>query len=132
MLNTRALTRPSPNDANLRTSGDPLGMLRLGKYDQNRNPFYVAKRHLSNNTNDNFNHLRMIGGYNNDGQRIRDKINAANKGGILPLDTPNGTQPFRNALTAPMLVPKVSKLIDFKPVPMNELITPPPVLPLRA
>ena len=132
MLNTRALTRPSPNDANLKTSGDPLGMLRRGAYDQNRNPFYVAKRHLSNNTNDNFNHLKMIGGYNNGGQRIRDTLNAASKGGILPLDTPNGIQPFRNSLTAPMVVPKVSKLIDFKPVPTNELIIPAPVVPSRA
>ena len=36
MYNLRALTRASPNDANLRTGIDPLGMLRKGGYDSNK------------------------------------------------------------------------------------------------
>ena len=60
MLNLRQLTRPSPNDANLRTTGDPLGMLRMGDYDRNRFGFYHNAPHkkINNQTGNIFNHIR--------------------------------------------------------------------------
>ena len=58
MLNLRPLTRPSPNDANLRTTGDPLGMLRMGNSDRNRFGFYHNAPHKINNQTGNiFNHI---------------------------------------------------------------------------
>ena len=112
MYNLRALTRASPNDANLRTGIDPLGMLRQGGYDSNRNPyFHNTHKHLSNRTNDIFNHIGK-------------PINPLYKGGILPLDIPNGIQTVRNALVAPLVMPKISALLDFQPVIANELVKP--------
>ena len=135
MYNLRALTRASPNDANLRTGIDPLGMLRKEQYDLNRNPyFHNTHKHLSNRTNNIFNHIREPnGGYNGAGFRLSDTLIANRKGGILPLDMPNGIQSVRNALTAPLIMPKVRALIDFQPVPGNELVspTPPPQIALR-
>ena len=112
MYNLRALTRASPNDANLRTGIDPLGMLRKGGYDSNRNPyFHNTHKHLSNRTNNIFNHIGK-------------PINPLHKGGILPLDIPNGIQTVRNALVAPLVMPKISALLDFQPVIANELVKP--------
>jgi hypothetical protein len=132
MLNLRHLTRASPNDANLRTGIDPLGMLRQGGYDMNRNQyFHNTHKRLSNRTDDIFNHIREPnGGYNGAGFRLNDVLTPNRKGGILPLDLPNGIQPMRNALTNPLVIPKVSALIDFQPVPSNELVAklPPPAL----
>ena len=117
MLNLRLLTRPSPNDANLRTGIDPLGMLSRDGY---RNPyFHNTHKHLSNRTNDIFNHI------------IGTNSTSNKKGGILPLHLPNGIQSVRNTLTAPLVIPKVNALIDFQPVPVNELVTPPTRIALR-
>ena len=63
MINTRQLTRASPSDANLITTGDPLGMLKEGSYDRNRFSYYVGNKHISNRTNDIFNHSISSGGY---------------------------------------------------------------------
>ena len=134
MYNLRALTRASPNDANLRTGIDPLGMLRGGEYDRNRNQyFHNTHKHMSNRTNDIFNHIREPnGGYNADGFRLHGIITPKEKGGLLPLDKPNGIQPVKNALTAPLVMPRVNALVDFQPVPGNELVNPtPPPRPLR-
>ena len=130
MLNLRQLTRPSPNDANLRTGIDPLGMLRLGMYDRDRNEyFHNTHSHLSNRTNNIFNHIREPnGGYNADGFRLHGIITPLEKGGLLPLDKPNGIQSVRNAIIAPLVLPKVSALIDFQPVPVNDLAPPPSAL----
>ena len=55
MINTRQLTRPSPSDANLRITGDPLGMLCEGSYDRNRYGYYHnSPKQLNNRTNDIF------------------------------------------------------------------------------
>jgi len=124
MLNLRQLTRPSPNDANLHTVINPLGMLSRSDYAINHNPyFHNTHKRLSNRTNDIFNHIREPnGGYDGGGVRLSDVLTSNRKGGILPLDLPNGIQPVKNALTAPLVIPKVNALIDFQPVPANELV----------
>lgn len=130
MYNLRLLTRPSPNDANLRTGIDPLGMLRRGEFDVTRNQyFHNTNKRLSNRTNDIFNHIREPnGGYNGANFRLHGIITPNEKGGILPLDKPNGIQPIRNAIIAPLVLPKVNALIDFQPVPVNPLLPPPSAL----
>ena len=130
MYNLRLLTRPSPNDANLRTGIDPLGMLRRGEFDRTRNQyFHNTHKHLGNRTNDIFNHIREPnGGYNGGQFRLHGIITPNELGGILPLDKSNGIQPVRNALTASLILPKVNALIDFQPVIGNELVKPPSAL----
>lgn len=120
MLNLRQLTRASPNDANLRTGHDPLGMLREGEYDSNRYQYYHnTHTYMGNGTDDIFNHL------------LSNPLSPSGKGGILPLDVPNGIQSVRNALIAPLVIPKIHALIDFQPVPQQPLVNPVPSAPLR-
>jgi len=101
MLNLRHLCKPSPNDANLNTKNHSLGVFL------NTNSEYY---HNINRKNNMFNKFH--------------DFSPNRKGGILPLDLPNGIQPFKNVLTAPLVIPKVNKLIDFQPVPTNELVSP--------
>ena len=111
MINTRQFTRPSPSDGNLRTTGDPLGMLREGSYDQNRYSYYhnLPPKQISNRTNDIFNHSICVGGYSSD-YRINGKPSLL-KGGIIPFpaiasqsqqyignQVSNNTIPFINPL----------------------------------
>ena len=81
MINTRQLTRPSPSDSN---TGDPLGMLREGSYDQNRYSYYhnLPPKRINNRTNDIFNHSICVGGYSSD-YRINGKPSPLS-GGIIP------------------------------------------------
>ena len=80
MLNLNPLTYPTPNDNNLH-SRDPLGMLRMGSYDNNR--FYYSpvhgKHHMPNNTNNIFNHRVSVGGNMSDfdihGRRVNNPLN---------------------------------------------------------
>lgn len=130
MLNTRSLTLPTPADINLRLTGDPLGMLREGSFDQTRYNFYnnIPAR-LSNRTNDIFNHYQSVGGYNGDGWNYRGKITALNVGGISTLAPPppkqyagnqvtNNPIPFVNALIYAPVHPEINALVD-KPLPPN-------------
>ena len=75
MINTRQLTRASPSDANLITTGDPLGMLHEGSYDRNRFSYYnnTSKR-ISNRTDDIFNHSISSGGYTSEPKQNRVKM----------------------------------------------------------
>ena len=131
MLNYNALIRPSPNDANLRTTGDPLGMLREGNFDSNRYYFSKGLKHISinNRTSDPFNHTLSTGGYNSDGATIHPnhKITAVSKGGIVPFppekqqqyignEYSNNPVPLINAFVAAPIDPIVSKLVD-EPLP---------------
>lgn len=133
MLNYRALTSPSPNDANLRTTGDPLGMLREGGYDNNRYLYTKgsSRVHINNLTSDPFNHTISIGGYNSKGATINPNqyITGLSKGGIVPFPTKPQTQtigneytnnpvPLINALVAAPVIPQISELVD-KPLPPN-------------
>jgi hypothetical protein len=117
-----ALLQPSPNDANLRTSGDPLGMLREGSYDLNRFQYYPYRNNVNiwNRTDDIFNHTRSSGGYNNNGVTIYpDKVinMTQNAGGINPFPPKqNNILPVRNALVNEPVYPKISQLVD-KPPP---------------
>ena len=120
MLNYRALTSPSPNDANLRTTGDPLGMLREGGYDNNRYLYTKgsSRVHINNLTSDPFNHILGL-----------HKNAVSNLGGIVPFPPKQQTQtigneytnnpgPLINALVAAPVLPQVSELVD-KPLPPN-------------
>ena len=85
MLNLRQLTRPSPNDANLHTVINPLGMLSRSDYAINHNPyFHNTHKRLSNRTNDIFNHIREPnGGYDGGGVRLSDVLTSNRKGGTV-------------------------------------------------
>jgi hypothetical protein len=57
MISINALTNPTPLDINLRTTGDPLGMLCEGSYDSNRFSFFHGKHPtIQNGTSNVFNH----------------------------------------------------------------------------
>ena len=72
MINTRQLTRPSPSDANLITTGDPLGMLSESSYDRNRFSCYNnTSKQISNRTYDIFNHSISKGGYTSEPKQNR-------------------------------------------------------------
>ena len=72
MINTRQLTRASPSDANLITTGDPLGMLHEGSYDRNRFSYYHnSSKRISNRTDDIFNHSISQGGYTSEPKQNR-------------------------------------------------------------
>ena len=116
-----ALLYPSPNDANLRTSGDPLAMLSRGSYDLNRFYLFNGKAsHIDNRTSDIFNHTRSTGGYNNDGTTyIPNKVinPIQDVGGVIPFPTLPITQSIANEITN-------------NPYPVrNALVAKPPVEP---
>lgn len=126
------LLQPSPSDANLRISGDPLGMISEGSYDLNRFQYYPFGRKLNiwNRTDDIFNHTLSTGGYNNGGVTIYPNkiINLSqNAGGINTFPTKSRTQyigdevsnnpvPVVNALINAPVYPTVNQLVD-KPLP---------------
>jgi len=120
MLSYSSLIRPSPNDGNLRTHGDPLGMLREGGYDSNRYLYTKgnAKIHLNNRTSDAFNHI--LGTHKNA---------VTNYGGIVPFPAKQQTQtigneytnnpvPIRNALIQAPVYHIINGLVD-KPLPVD-------------
>ena len=129
-----ALLQPSSNNANLRTSGDPLAMLSRGSYDLNR--FYQFKGKASsidNRTNNLFEVTRSVGGYNSSGTTyIPNKVinPIQDVGGIVPLPTlpltqssanevTNNPYPVRNALIAkPVIEPSI---LHEKPPSINPI-----------
>ena len=111
MINTRQLTRPSPSDSNLITTGDPLGMLREGSYDQNRYSYYhnLPPKRISNRTNDIFNHSICVGGYSSD-YRINGKPSPL-RGGIIPFPSISSQQYIGNQVSNNNTIPFVNPLI---------------------
>ena len=116
-----ALLQPSPNDANLRTSGDPLAMLSRGSYDLNR--FYQFRgkaSYIDNRTNNLFEQTRSVGGYHSSGTTfIPNKVinSIQDNGGIIPFPTIPITQSIANEITN-------------NPYPVrNALVAKPPVEP---
>ena len=121
MLSYSSLIRPTPNDANLRTSGDPLGMIRTGNYDLNH--FYLYKGShgkINNRTNDPFNHI------------IKTGPGPLSTGGITPFPTlaskqntgnqvSNNPVPVRNALISAPIHYNINRLVD---VPLPPQINP--------
>ena len=93
MINTRALTNPSPADANLRTGIDPLGMLREGSYDSNRFSYFHGKFKTRNT-------------------QFSASKNPLRAGGIIPFPTPSMETPNH-----PM---PLNALVD-KPLPIYDL-----------
>ena len=115
MLNTRALTYPSPADANLRPQSDGLLMLREGGNDLTRFYYYkgLPKHKMSNRKT-----IVSMGGYNNG-----NVTSATTKGGIVPFppmaqqqstgnQVSNDPVPVLNALVDWRINPKMNKLID--------------------
>jgi hypothetical protein len=106
MLNTHALTNPSPADANLRTSGDPLYMLKEGGYDLNRYSYFHYKpRHINNRTADMIN--------SGAGNHLTRKP-LLTRSGIIPFPVPFGASPNHP-------VPVFNALID-APIKPYDLI----------
>lgn len=130
MLNTHALTNPTPLDINLRTTGDPLGMLCEGSYDSNRFSFFHGKHPtIQNATSNVYNHLTTTMG--NYGQGMV-SISALNSNSGYPLkQTSNhlnsvGNNNVLNTFMNPPVYPAVSHLVDSRlATPINPLLYPP-------
>ena len=127
MLNTRALTRPSPNDNLLKHRHPYLAPPTSGLGQKST---YISAKQVRNGTDDIFNHLNSSGG--NYGVGLRNNATPLRGGGIRSLFRAGGAVPVVTSLVAPQIMPKVSSLVDFQPVPANALVTPPPIVPLRA
>ena len=120
MISINALTNPTPLDINLRTTGDPLGMLCEGSYDSNRFSFFHGKHpSINNGTSNVFNHGLV-------------SINALKYNDVQPLkQTQNnlnsvGNNDMLNSLMNPPVYPTVSHLVDSRLVaPINPLLAPP-------
>ena len=85
MINTRALTNPSPADANLKTGIDNLGMFREGN---NSNPYFHGKFNLRNT-------------------QFSAPENPLRAGGIIPfptpsMETPNHPMPLNALVDKPL------------------------------
>ena len=123
MINTRQLTRPSPSDLN---TGDPLGMLREGSYDQNRYSYYnnLPPKRINNRTNDIFNHSLSTGGFSTD-NRIH------GKSGIIPFPTMKSKQNIENQVSN-NTIPFVNPLIygQINPVSLTDKPLPPTINPI--
>ena len=127
MLNIRHLVYPTPSDGNLHPQSDGLTMLREGSNDTNRFFYYanLPKQKLNNLTNDQFNHTRSTGVYNNGITSIyNDHVVGANsKGGIVPFppkhqqqyigdELSNNPVPLLNALVNWKLNKGINELVD--------------------
>ena len=123
MINTRQLTRPSPSDLN---TGDPLGMLREGSYDQNRYSYYnnLPPKRINNRTNDIFNHSFSTGGFSTD-NRIH------GKSGIISFPTMKSKQHIENQVSN-NTIPFVNPLIygQINPVSLTDKPLPPTINPI--
>ena len=108
MINTRQLTRPSPSDSN---TGDPLGMLLEGSYDQNRYSYYhnLPPKRISNRTNDIFNHSISVGGYSTD-YRINGKPSLL-KVGIIPFPSISSQKYIGRIVSNNNTIPFINPLI---------------------
>ena len=112
MLNTHALTNPSPSDANLQLNTDGLGILREGVHELDRFFFYTGSRHppktLLNNP---FRYEISTGGYDNTKRRIDGTLSALGVGGILPFPPAPQQQNIGNQVSNDP-VPVVNALVD--------------------
>lgn len=120
MINTRALTRPSPSDANLLPSTDGLTMALEGGNDLNRFFYYKGVLNKSINTINNmtsnpFNHTFSTGGYHDSSKAFTGSFTANNKSGVIPFpslslqqstrdEMSNNPYPWVNAIVAPQIV----------------------------
>ena len=123
MMSMRHIVNPSPNDGNIRTHSDNLGMLREGRNDLDRYFFYagkgIPKDTIQNRTNYPFNRTRSTGGYNNDGTTFVENhvVGPDSAGGIVPLNPPKSKQNTGNQVSNNP-VPVINALID-NPVHYN-------------
>jgi len=112
MLNTRALTNPSPSDANLQPNADRLGMLREGPHDLDRFFFYSGpSRILSNGLNDPFDHSYSVGGYDANTRRVDGTVSANGGSGIIPFP-PKAQQQYIGDMYSNTPVPVRNALIE--------------------
>ena len=100
MINTHALTNPSPADGNLRTGMDRLGMLREGNYDSNRFSYFHGNFNTHNRTD------RML---NSKGGNHHTSNTNIFSGGIvtfpIPISQAHHPVPVKNALIDAPVIP---------------------------